>query len=228
MNLNFTPENIPEEWKVNFNSFYTIAPEDASNDEAQYFSEDLFQASNKRYLIDVGFYKPDSTFKLVLIRGDFNDGNVLELIISDSILLIIKRMEFYFSIDMGMIDKIKGLNMGEVKWNATISYLAQPNDYFVFLPLGWYLSNNDEANHLHNELKKELPENHLLSNKNVKVIAHRLGTDDILCQDLQDPNNFIVIHLTWSMETEIDSEHPYVEVNGNFEDFLHYERMFKI
>lgn len=60
------------------------------------------------------------------------------------------------------------------------------------LPEGWFYATPEEQKSLWQELKKELPEGHLLFNKSVQVIAHRDGaTDDILCQHLDEPNRSV-------------------------------------
>ncbi|MBK8900644.1 MAG: hypothetical protein IPM53_05660 [Anaerolineaceae bacterium] len=96
------------------------------------------------------------------------------------------------------------------------------------LPLGWFYATPEERESLEEELQKELPQGHLLFNKLVQVIAHRAGaTDDILCQHLEEPDRYTVIHLTWSMKTEINEKHPTVEVDGRFPHFLAYEQRFQ-
>jgi len=91
------------------------------------------------------------------------------------------------------------------------------------LPEGWFVSDPETAREMEQELSRELPPRHLLDGTPVRVVAHRLGTDDVLCQHLADPSRFTVIHLTWSGVTESDSEHPWVEADGSFGDFLAYE-----
>jgi hypothetical protein len=93
------------------------------------------------------------------------------------------------------------------------------------LPEGWFVSDPETSADMEQELVRELPPGHLLDGKAVRVVAHRMGTDDILCQHLADPLRFTVIHLTWIGRTEIDHQHPCVEADGSFEDFLAYERM---
>ncbi len=92
------------------------------------------------------------------------------------------------------------------------------------LPEGWFESDSEQASSFHSELQKELPEGHILYNCPVKVVGHRTGTDDILCQHEGDTGRYTVIHISWSMKTEIDSVHPTVEVDGSFSDFLEYEK----
>ena len=94
------------------------------------------------------------------------------------------------------------------------------------LPEGWFLSDNEEAAVRHEELQKELPEGHLLYRTPVAVVARREGTDDILCHHERDWDRFTVIHLSWIGRTEINAEHPTVEVDGDFDAFLEYESAF--
>ncbi len=94
------------------------------------------------------------------------------------------------------------------------------------LPEGWFPSSSDIANTIHTELIKELPPGHILFQVKVKVVAHRDGTDDILCQHLENKGRYTVVHLSWLGRREINSEHPYVEMDGSFEDFLEYEKSF--
>lgn len=99
-------------------------------------------------------------------------------------------------------------------------------DPLEWLPLGWFVSSPIDAELLSAELQRELPYGHLLYHIPINVIAHREGTDDILCAHQGDPERFTVIHLTWIGRTEINSSHPTVESDGTFEDFLNYERRF--
>ena len=94
------------------------------------------------------------------------------------------------------------------------------------LPEGWYASDEKKAQGFLAELRKELPPGHLLFDKDVTVVAHRTGTDDILCRHINEPKRYTVIHLTWIMKQETDPQYPCVEVDGDFEDFLDYERSF--
>ena len=91
------------------------------------------------------------------------------------------------------------------------------------LPKGWLPPNSEKAVQLYKELQKELPDGHILYNKAVTVVAHREGTDDILCQYKDDETHFTVIHLTWSGKKEVDKGYPYVECDGSFNDFLEYD-----
>ena len=94
------------------------------------------------------------------------------------------------------------------------------------LPIGWFMSPPAKSAELHDELRKELPPGHRLYGVEVAIVAHREGTDDILCRHLEHPDRFTVIHLSWTGRTEIDPSHPCVEEDGSFEMFLDYEKRF--
>ncbi|WP_299136818.1 hypothetical protein [uncultured Tenacibaculum sp.] len=53
-----------------------------------------------------------------------------------------------------------------------------------------------------NELKIELPDNHLLRNENFELIARKSNNDDIVLE-LED-EQIVVVHLTWKSKKEID------------------------
>ena len=93
------------------------------------------------------------------------------------------------------------------------------------LPDGWIVSTPKHAENLARELETELPKKHILKSVPVRVIANRDGTDDILCQHVNEPKRFTVVHLTWKGREEIDG-HPSVEVDGTFDDFIEYENNY--
>ncbi|MBI5032892.1 MAG: hypothetical protein HZB51_20415 [Chloroflexi bacterium] len=93
------------------------------------------------------------------------------------------------------------------------------------LPEGWFYATPEESASLWKELQKELPKGHVLFHKRIQVMAHRHGaTDDILCHHLDEPNRYTVVHLTWSMKTEINERFPTIEMDGSFHDFINYEK----
>ena len=94
------------------------------------------------------------------------------------------------------------------------------------LPEGWFPSDSAKAALLHVELQKELSPGHILHGVPVEVVAHRDGTDDILCRHRADPARFTVIHLSWLGREEINPQHPHVEDDGDFDSFLRYESAF--
>jgi hypothetical protein len=85
---------------------------------------------------------------------------------------------------------------------------------------GWYYPDIAEAESLHAELQRELPPGHLLFGVPVTTFAARNGTDDTLFRHHGEPERFTMIHLTWLGKTEINSEHPTVEFDGTFAEFI--------
>ena len=98
----------------------------------------------------------------------------------------------------------------------------------VQLPVGWFYSNAEESGLRHAELLRELAPGHPLFDTDVDVVAHREGTDDILCRHHADPDRLTVVHLTWRGGPEIAPRFPAIECDGTLEDFYNYERRFGI
>ena len=94
------------------------------------------------------------------------------------------------------------------------------------LPEGWFASDPERAASLLAELEREVPRGHLLHGDRIEVVAHREGTDDILCRHRDESSRFTVIHLSWLGREEIDAQHPAVEADGDFTSFLAYEARF--
>ncbi|MGD9365955.1 MAG: hypothetical protein PVH87_09680 [Desulfobacteraceae bacterium] len=92
------------------------------------------------------------------------------------------------------------------------------------LPEGWYKATEEESQNLGRELKVEMIPGHFLYSKNIKVVAHRdEATDDVLCKHIDEEDLYTVVHLTWRMKPEINTEHPSIEVHGSYQDFIDYE-----
>ena len=91
---------------------------------------------------------------------------------------------------------------------------------------GWFYPTPEIAADLARQLAFELGRGHLLDGKAVEVVGHRLGTDDILCRHVSEPSRFTVVHLSFSTiatKDDADPDHPTVESDGTFDDFLAYE-----
>jgi hypothetical protein len=88
------------------------------------------------------------------------------------------------------------------------------------LPEGWFRPDMDETRSLHAELQRELPPGHILYGVPVVTFATRRGIDDVLFRHQNEPDRFTVIHLSWLGRTEINAQHPTVEFDGSFSDFL--------
>lgn len=67
-----------------------------------------------------------------------------------------------------------------------------------------------------NELKLEMPDNHLLSTQNFEVIARKTNNDDIVLK-LED-ERIAVVHLTWKSKKEIDG-YPITRIYKDKVDF---------
>ena len=104
------------------------------------------------------------------------------------------------------------------------TYQEQARQDSEVLPKGWSHATPEERAFFWDELQIELPKGHILFHKPVRVIA-RLGgeMDDILCNHLDEPDRYTVVHLTWSMKKETNAKFPAVEIDGSFADFQSYE-----
>ncbi len=71
-----------------------------------------------------------------------------------------------------------------------------------------------------NELKLELPDNHLLRNENFELIARKTKNDDIVLE-LED-ERIVVVHLTWKSKKEIDG-YPITRIYKDKVDFWRKE-----
>ena len=87
--------------------------------------------------------------------------------------------------------------------------------------MGWFYSDPPTAQRLHAELLRELPLGHLLHGRAVETFASRAGaTDDVLFRHTDQPERFTIIHLSWLGRTEINAQHPTVEFDGTFAEFI--------
>jgi len=109
---------IDSRWKVVKNEFIDLEPDiDYSIDEIfYYFDEDILQATFNDYCIDLGFYggyldnDRCGFFKIVVLKGDFNEGELFESYVSRSTNEIRDKLNFYFNgIPNGLLDNVKGL-----------------------------------------------------------------------------------------------------------------------
>jgi hypothetical protein len=91
------------------------------------------------------------------------------------------------------------------------------------LPDGWFWPDAQESQILPAELQRELPPGHLLYGVPVLLFATRRGIDDVLFRHRDEPDRFTVIHLSWLGRTEINAQHPTVEFDGSFQEFVAWE-----
>ena len=76
-----------------------------------------------------------------------------------------------------------------------------------------------------NELKLELPENHLLKGMNYELIARKTNNDDIVVE--LDDGRIAVFHLTWKSRKEIDG-YPITRIYKDKIDFWNKEMKLDI
>lgn len=108
---------IPESWTIVKNDFVDIEPDNSYPiDEVFYhFDEDILYATYTDYSIDLGFYggylnDRKGFFKIVVFKGDFNDGEFFEFFFSRSTDKIKDKLNFYFTaIPNGQLDNISGI-----------------------------------------------------------------------------------------------------------------------
>jgi len=181
--------------------------------------EDTFQITNRGLVIAV---KGDCEFhpgrKLAVIVKDSNGSELFQDIATQELLL--KRGP------NGAIESIAFLMSTAKKSQVPLDGRIVVVREVESLPDGWHHATEEDRNRLEKELERELPQGHPLYQKSIKVIAHRDGaTDDILCKHIDEPERYTVVHLTWSMKTEIDENHPSVEMDGTFQDFRHISKV---
>ncbi len=94
---------------------------------------------------------------------------------------------------------------------------ATHNIDFSAWPEKWSRLSNSEADSCLQELKRELPQRHLLTELPLKAIGRRNGHDQFLFIVEDGSNQFATVHLTWSVET--DPKWPWTEI---FRSFNHW------
>jgi len=67
------------------------------------------------------------------------------------------------------------------------------------------------------ELEIEIHPEHPFYGRKLKVIAHAMGNDDVLCTHVDDPKRYSVLHLTWAGRPELGSC-PTIDFDGNLPD----------
>jgi hypothetical protein len=90
------------------------------------------------------------------------------------------------------------------------------------LPEEWQRPDASVAQSLLAELQRELPRGHSLYGLPVEAFAYSRGNDDVLFRHRDVPDRFTIVHLTWIGHMEINAQHPTVEFDGTFAQFLVY------
>lgn len=76
------------------------------------------------------------------------------------------------------------------------------------------------ADNLVKELQREVVNGHPLWGKDVRAIAQRTDSDDVLFQLEGDEASFAVVHLTWSGEPENDTQYPDVRLFTSLDHWM--------
>ena len=95
------------------------------------------------------------------------------------------------------------------------------------LPDEWLQASNENKERLQRELRTEMLTGHVLYDRDIEVVAHRDDTtDDILVCHKDNTSRYTVVHLTWRMAPELNTQYPTIESYSTFDDFLQYETSF--
>lgn len=92
MKMNPKQLNIPKDWKINWNHFIDLNPDNnLPIDEVWIcFKEDTAYFTNGNYFIDLGFYGGEylldrlGYFKVYIAEGDFHQGKLFETFVTRS------------------------------------------------------------------------------------------------------------------------------------------------
>ena len=71
------------------------------------------------------------------------------------------------------------------------------------------------------ELEIELHPAHPFHGCKLKVIAHAIGNDDVLCANPEEPGRYSIIHLTWRGGAEIGNC-PTIDFDGDWKGVCRY------
>ena len=87
----------------------------------------------------------------------------------------------------------------------------------LVLPEGWSpVLSREEASSLESELRRELPEGHVLCGRRCSAFATSDERDDVVFE-LED-GTFALVHLTWKQET--DPTWPFTHIVGSRQELL--------
>jgi hypothetical protein len=100
--------------------------------------------------------------------------------------------------------------------------LNEPIDIPDVLPVPWHWDNRD----LTIQLRREMPVDHILSNKKLKSIGRRQDNDDVLFELENDKYKYAVVHLTWAQKRLMDNKYPTIRLYKDWND-LYVNRILK-
>ena len=193
-NRNINPYSLSEKVIENENKpfklwleFEVSTPwDDIENDFANIIVDTL---DGRSYGINIWTYK----FLETAVNIDKENGenlNGLYLVPPD---LFVKELSRN-CIEKTIADLLKNGNLEDILNNTTFE--------LKFLDPYWSVIEMEEKNiqALMNELKLELPDDHLLRHQNIELIARKTNNDDIVLE-LED-ERIAVVHLTWKSRKE--------------------------
>jgi hypothetical protein len=83
------------------------------------------------------------------------------------------------------------------------------------LPEGWDALTPTSAARLLAELRRELATDHSLATTALDAVARRGDRDDVLFRCTDEPDRYVVVHMTWSGRTEPDPRWPSIVFDGS-------------
>jgi hypothetical protein len=138
--------------------------------------------------------------------------------------IIVKEIVFDFELAKAEVQRLNHLNANKscrYFWQTTRLYPAGTSAGTSLLsPWESIRESNEAANNLHKELQRELAPDHALYGKRVEAIARRIDNDDVLFKMLDDSNQYVVVHLTWTGDKENNIEFPWATFFPNFETWI--------
>lgn len=96
--------NFPKGWIISKNDFVDLEPDNDFPVEniTLFFIEDILQANFNEFTLDLGFYgdytiERSGFFRLLLIKGDFINGEIIDSLMSRSTNEIQSKINFFFN-----------------------------------------------------------------------------------------------------------------------------------
>jgi hypothetical protein len=87
------------------------------------------------------------------------------------------------------------------------------------LKIPWRAVDSKHVEGLAQELAREIGPHHALFGNRVRALAVRQDCDDVLFAIEGSPLSYALVHLTWTMKTEVDPKYPSTVVYPSIEDW---------
>ncbi|BDD03903.1 hypothetical protein [Aureibacter tunicatorum] len=113
---------------------------------------------------------------------------------------------------------IENFNLGDI-------VELKPGNAIEFLQPWYRIEESNRSKALENELRKELSPEHQLFNNELKAIAKREDTDDVLFQ-FDNSERYAVVHLTWKNKNEKNHNYPRTEIFEHWTDLYENRILF--